>query len=51
MDAKRVDLWKEHHPTTSLCSTFRRLDGVGTLKEIRGEDEKARIIVLTHFRR
>jgi len=40
-----VDLWKKHHPDLRMPE----LDGVGALKEIRSNDEKARIIVLTTF--
>src|SRR6266852_8097410 len=45
-----VDLWKEHRPDVTLLDLrMPELDGVGALKEIRGNDEKARIIVLTTF--
>jgi two-component system NarL family response regulator len=45
-----VDLWKKHHPDVTLLDLrMPELDGVGTLKEIRGENETARIIVLTTF--
>jgi two-component system NarL family response regulator len=45
-----VDLWKKHHPDVTLLDLrMPELDGVGALKEIRGNDEKARIIVLTTF--
>ncbi len=45
-----VDLWKQHHPDVTLLDLrMPELDGVGALKEIRGNDEKARIIVLTTF--
>jgi DNA-binding NarL/FixJ family response regulator len=45
-----VDLWKKHHPDVVLLDLrMPELDGVGALKEIRGNDEKARIIVLTTF--
>src|SRR2546421_3070595 len=45
-----VDLWKKHHPDVVLLDLrMPELDGVGALKEIRGHDEKARIIVLTTF--
>src|SRR5437016_1250610 len=45
-----VDLWKEHHPDVTLLDLrMPELDGVGALKEIRSNDEKARIIVLTTF--
>src|SRR5437879_5308739 len=45
-----VELWKQHHPDVTLLDLrMPELDGVGALKEIRGTDEKARIIVLTTF--
>jgi len=45
-----VDLWKQHHPDVTLLDLrMPELDGVGALKEIRGDDEQARIIVLTTF--
>src|SRR5207302_8756091 len=45
-----VDLWKQHHPAVTLLDLrMPELDGVGALKEIRSNDEKARIIVLTTF--
>src|SRR4029453_4222875 len=45
-----VDLWKQHRPDVTLLDLrMPELDGVGVLKEIRGEDENARIIVLTTF--
>src|SRR5207237_7031627 len=45
-----VDLWKKHHPAVTLLDLrMPELDGVGALKEIRSNDEKARIIVLTTF--
>ena len=45
-----VDLWKQHHPDVTLLDLrMPELHGVGAIKEIRGEDEKARIIVLTTF--
>src|SRR5467141_4788645 len=43
-----VDLWKQHNPDVTLLDLrMPELDGVGALREIRGGDEKARIIVLT----
>ena len=37
-----VDLWKQHHPDVTLLDLrMPELDGVGTLKEIRSNDEKA----------
>src|ERR1700738_1490084 len=45
-----VDLWKQHHPDVTLLDLrMPKLDGVGAIKEIRSNDEKARIIVLTTF--
>ena len=45
-----VDLWKQHRPDVTLLDLrMPELDGVGALKEIRGDDENARIIVLTTF--
>src|SRR6476660_5009788 len=45
-----VELWKRHRPeVTMLDLRMPELDGVGVIKEIRGEDENARIIVLTTF--
>ena len=45
-----VDLWKQHQPDVTLLDLrMPELDGVGALKEIRGDNEKARIIVLTTF--
>ena len=45
-----VDLWKQHHPDVTLLDLrMPELDGVGALNEIRGDDEHARIIVLTTF--
>src|SRR6201997_4704059 len=45
-----VELWKQHHPDVTLLDLrMPELDGVGALKEIRSNDEKARIIVLTTF--
>lgn len=45
-----VDLWRQHRPDVTLLDLrMPELDGVGALKEIRGHDEKARIIVLTTF--
>jgi DNA-binding NarL/FixJ family response regulator len=45
-----VDLWKQHHPDVTLLDLrMPELDGVGALKEIRGNDGNARIIVLTTF--
>ncbi len=45
-----VDLWKQHRPDVTLLDLrMPELDGVGALKEIRSNDEKARIIVLTTF--
>jgi DNA-binding NarL/FixJ family response regulator len=45
-----VDLWKEHRPDITLLDLrMPELDGVGAIKEIRGLDENARIVVLTTF--
>ena len=45
-----VDLWKQHRPDITLLDwRMPELDGVGAIKEIRAEDENARIIVLTTF--
>ena len=45
-----VDLWKQHRPDVTLLDLrMPELDGVGAIKEIRADDEKARIIVLTTF--
>jgi DNA-binding NarL/FixJ family response regulator len=45
-----VALWKQYRPDVVLLDLrMPELDGVGALKEIRGLDEKARIIVLTTF--
>src|SRR6267154_6136493 len=45
-----VELWKRHRPeVTMLDLRMPELDGVGVIKQIRAEDENARIIVLTTF--
>lgn len=45
-----VDLWKEHRPDVTLLDLrMPELDGVEAIKEIRAQDENARIIVLTTF--
>jgi two-component system NarL family response regulator len=45
-----VELWKQHKPDVTLLDLrMPELDGVGALKEIRGADQDARIIVLTTF--
>jgi DNA-binding NarL/FixJ family response regulator len=45
-----IDLWKQHRPDVTLLDLrMPELDGVEAINEIRGEDEKARIIVLTTF--
>jgi DNA-binding NarL/FixJ family response regulator len=45
-----VDLWKQHRPDVTLLDLrMPELDGVSALKEIRDQDEHARIIVLTTF--
>jgi DNA-binding NarL/FixJ family response regulator len=45
-----VNLWKEHRPDVTLLDLrMPELDGVGAIKEIRSDNENARIIVLTTF--
>ena len=45
-----VSLWTEHRPDVTLLDLrMPELDGVGALREIRAQDEAARIIVLTTF--
>src|SRR5882762_292622 len=45
-----VELWKQHHPDVTLLDLrMPELDGVGAIKEIRADDENARIVVLTTF--
>jgi two-component system NarL family response regulator len=45
-----VDLWKEHRPDVTLLDLrMPELDGVGAIKEMRGLDENAHIVVLTTF--
>jgi DNA-binding NarL/FixJ family response regulator len=45
-----IDLWKQHRPDVTLLDLrMPELDGVEAIKEIRADDEKARIIVLTTF--
>jgi two-component system NarL family response regulator len=45
-----VDLWKQHRPDVTLLDLrMPELDGVGVIKEIREQDEKARFVVLTTF--
>src|SRR5262249_37530238 len=45
-----VDLWKQYRPDVTLLDLrMPELDGVGAIKEIRGQNEHARIIVLTTF--
>src|SRR6201988_4984445 len=45
-----VDLWKRHRPDVTLLDLrMPELDGVGAIKEIRANDDKARVIVLTTF--
>jgi two-component system NarL family response regulator len=45
-----VDLWKKLRPNVTLLDLrMPELDGVGAIKEIRCEDESARIIMLTTF--
>jgi len=45
-----IDAYERYHPDVTLLDLrMPELDGVGALKEIRENDEKARIIVLTTF--
>jgi DNA-binding NarL/FixJ family response regulator len=45
-----VDMWKERRPNVTLLDLrMPELDGIGAIKEIRADDESARIIVLTTF--
>src|SRR5437868_8149596 len=45
-----VNLWKQQRPDVTLLDLrMPELDGVSTLKEIRENDAKARVIVLTTF--
>src|SRR5881227_3713301 len=45
-----VELWKQHKPDVTLLDLrMPEVDGVGALKEIRGGNQNARIIVLTTF--
>ena len=45
-----VALWKRHRPEVTLLDLrMPELDGVGVIKQIRADDENARIIVLTTF--
>jgi DNA-binding NarL/FixJ family response regulator len=45
-----VELWKQHRPDVTLLDLrMPELDGLGTIKAIRADDEKARILVLTTF--
>src|SRR6184192_1624360 len=45
-----VELWKRHRPEVTLLDLrMPELDGAGVIKQIRAEDEDARIIVLTTF--
>jgi DNA-binding NarL/FixJ family response regulator len=45
-----VNLWKQHKPDVTLLDLrMPELDGVGAIKEIRGDNHEARIIVLTTF--
>jgi two-component system NarL family response regulator len=48
--SEAVELWKEHRPGVMLLDLrMPELDGVDAIKEIRANDENARIIVLTTF--
>src|SRR5690242_16846809 len=43
-----VDLWKKNRPDVTLLDLrMPELDGVGVIREVRSQDESARIIVLT----
>ncbi len=45
-----VDLWLKHRPDVTLLDLrMPVLDGVGAIKEIRRQDNSARVIVLTTF--
>jgi DNA-binding NarL/FixJ family response regulator len=45
-----VDLWKKNRPDVTLLDLrMPELDGVGVIREVRSQDESARIIVLTTF--
>jgi two-component system NarL family response regulator len=45
-----VDLWRKHHPTVALVDLrMPVLDGVGTIDEIRQEDDSAQLVVLTTY--
>ncbi|HEY2139325.1 MAG TPA: response regulator transcription factor [Chthoniobacterales bacterium] len=45
-----VDMWRQRRPNVALLDLrMPELDGVGAIKEIRAEDQNARIVVLTTF--
>jgi DNA-binding NarL/FixJ family response regulator len=45
-----VDLWRKHRPDVILLDLrMPELDGLDVIKQIREEDEKGRIVVLTSF--
>ena len=45
-----VDLWRKDHPTVALVDLrMPVLDGVGTIDEIRQEDDSAQLVVLTTY--
>ena len=45
-----IDLWRKHRPTVALVDLrMPVLDGVGTIDEIRQEDDSAQIVVLTTY--
>lgn len=45
-----VNLWRQHRPDVTLLDLrMPELDGVGAINEIRAQDERAHIIVLTTF--
>jgi DNA-binding NarL/FixJ family response regulator len=45
-----IDLWRKHRPGVSLLDLrMPKLDGVGVIEEIRGQDATARFIILTTY--
>jgi two-component system NarL family response regulator len=48
--AEAVDLWRSHRPDITLLDLrMPVLDGVGAIGQIRAEDPKARILILTTY--